>query len=139
MKRFIAILLLASSLLCGCNDSRRRNAFVENNDIRLQVGSTVHFRYDPLTCQMAFSRDRKEFRAQTDNTSDYYSVVLSDIPVQTGETVSANLTWTTETDILTRNDLSLEVLRIDGDRIWLWSSSGRIGVSIMVMDDSHAQ
>ncbi len=130
---------MASTLLCGCNDTRRRNAFVENNDIRLQVGSTVHFRYDPLTCQMAFSRDRKEFRAQTDNTSDYYSVVLSDIPVQTGETVSADLTWTTETDILTRNDLSLEVLKIDGDRIWLWSSSGRIGVSIVVMDDSTAQ
>lgn len=139
MKRFIAILLMTSTLLCGCNDTRRRNAFVENNDIRLQVGSTVHFRYDPLTCQMAFSRDRKEFRAQTDNTSDYYSVVLSDIPVQTGETVSADLTWTTETDILTRNDLSLEVLKIDGDRIWLWSSSGRIGVSIVVMDDSTAQ
>lgn len=139
MKRFIAILLLASTLLCGCNDTRRRNAFVENNDIRLQVGSTVHFRYDPLTCQMAFSRDRKEFRAQTDNTSDYYSVVLSDIPVQTGETVSADLTWTTETDILTRNDLSLEVLKIDGNRIWLWSSSGRIGVSIVVMNDSPAQ
>lgn len=132
MRKVLATILLFSLLACGCNDNRRRNAFVENNDIRLQVGSTVHFRYDPLKCQIAFSRDRKEFRAQTDNTSDYYSIVLSNIPVQTGETVTGDLTWTTETDILTRKDLSLEVLRIDGNRIWLWSSSGRIGVSLMI-------
>lgn len=136
MKKFLAILLLSTLMLSGCNDSRRRNAFVENNDIRLQVGSTVHFRYDPLTCQLAFSRDRKEFRAQTDNTSDYYSLVLSDIPVQAGETVSADLTWTTETDILTRNGLSLEVLKVEGNRIWMWSSSGRIGVSMVIPDDN---
>ena len=56
----------------GCDGlARRRNAFVENNDIRLQIGGTVQFRYDPLTCQLSFSRDRLEFRAQTDNTSDY--------------------------------------------------------------------
>ena len=132
--RKLAALVLAAVLLCGCDDSRRINAFVENNDIRLQVGSTVNFRYDPLECQLAFSRDRREFRAQTDNTSDYYSLKLSEIPVQTGQTVSADLTWTTETDILTRESLNLEVIRLEGDRIWMWSRSGRIGVSMMVLE-----
>ena len=127
MRRLAAFLAIAV-LLCGCNDTRRRNAFVENNDIRLQIGSTIQFRYDPLTCQLAFSRDRREFRAQTDNTSDYYSIVLSEIPANIGQRVSGDLTWTTETDILTRDDLDLEVLRIEGDQVWLWSSSGRTGV-----------
>lgn len=133
MRRLAAFLAIAV-LLCGCNDSRKRNAFVENNDIRLQIGSTIQFRYDPLTCQLAFSRDRREFRAQTDNTSDYYSIVLSEIPANIGQRVSGNLTWTTETDILTRNDLDLEVLRIEGDQVWLWSSSGRTGVMIKLLE-----
>lgn len=133
MRRLAAFLAIAV-LLCGCNDSRKRNAFVENNDIRLQIGSTLQFRYDPLTCQLAFSRDRREFRAQTDNTSDYYSIVLSEIPANIGQRVSGNLTWTTETDILTRDDLDLEVLRIEGDQVWLWSSSGRTGVMIKLLE-----
>lgn len=132
--RKLAALVLAAVLLCGCDDSRRINAFVENNDIRLQVGSTVNFRYDPLECQLAFSRDRREFRAQTDNTSDYYSIVFSEIPSQHGQHVSADLTWTTPMDILTRDNLSLEVVRIEGDMVWLWSSSGRIGVSIKLLE-----
>ena len=133
MRRLAAFLAIAVPL-CGCNDSRKRNAFVENNDIRLQIGSTIQFRYDPLTCQLAFSRDRREFRAQTDNTSDYYSIVLSEIPANIGQRVSGNLTWTTETDILTRDDLDLEVLRIEGDQVWLWSSSGRTGVMIKLLE-----
>ena len=133
MRRLAAFLAIAV-LLCGCNDSRKRNAFVENNDIRLHIGSTIQFRYDPLTCQLAFSRDRREFRAQTDNTSDYYSIVLSEIPANIGQRVSGDLTWTTETDILTRDDLDLEVLRIEGDQVWLWSSSGRTGVMIKLLE-----
>lgn len=133
MRKFAAI-SACLLLLCACNETRRINAFVENNDIRLQVGSTVHFRYDPLTCQLSFSRDRKEFRAQTDNTSDYYSVVFTEIPSETGQTVGADLTWTTETDILTRKNLTLEVIKTEGEKIWLWSSSGRIGLSIMLLE-----
>ena len=120
--------------ISGCNESWRMNAFVENNDIRLQVGGTVHFTYDELTCQMAFSRDNLEFRVQTDNTSDYYSLTLSEIPVEVGQSVSGDLVWTTQTSILTRNNLSLEVIKMEGDMIWFWSSSGRIGVSIKVLE-----
>lgn len=135
MKRLFTILAFIALMMLGaCDDSRIRNAFVENNDIRLQVGGTVHFRYDPLTCQISFSRDRREFRAQTDNTSDYYSIVLSEIPANIGQRVSGDLTWTTETDILTRDDLDLEVLRIEGDQVWLWSSSGRTGVMIKLLE-----
>lgn len=130
----LAVFFSLFMVISGCNDSWRINAFVENNDIRLQVGSTVHFTYDELTCQMAFSRDRLEFRAQTDNTSDYYSLTLSEIPVEVGQSVSGDLVWTTETSILTRNELSLEVIKMEGDMIWFWSSSGKIGVSIKILE-----
>lgn len=128
------LLCMLTLILCSCGGQRRINAFKENDEIRLQVGSNVQFRYDPLKCQMAFSRSQMEFRAHTDNMSDFYIVQLSSIPVNEGEKVSAKLIWTTATDVLTRNNLTLEAVRIEGDKIWLWSDSGRIGVSILTLE-----
>lgn len=104
-------------LCCSCGRQRRVNAFMEHDELRLQVAGKVQFRYDELNCQLSFSRDRNEFRAQTDNTSDFYTVRLNFIPTQVGETVTADLSWTTDTDILHRKNLTLEVVRIEGDRL----------------------
>ena len=132
--RHILLILSALVLLCGCSDKRMRIAFSESEEIRLMVGGTVPFTFDPNTCQLAFSRDRKEFRAHTDNMSDFYAVRFTEIPSTLGQTVTADLTWTTERDVLTRKNLTLEVVRIEGDQFWLWSNSGRIGLSIRVLE-----
>ncbi len=132
--RKITIVLAALALLTGCDRARERNAFVESGEIRLQVGNAVQFRYDPLKCQMTFNRERKEFRAQTDNVSDYYVAKLSEIPTFEGQTLSADLSWTTTTDVLKRKNLALEVVKIEGEKIWLWSDSGRIGLSVLVLE-----
>ena len=132
--RKIIIALAALALLTGCDRTRERNAFVESGEIRLQVGSAVQFRYDPLKCQMTFNREHREFRAQTDNVSDYYVAKLSEIPTSEGQTLSADLCWTTATDVLKRKNLALEVVKIEGGKIWLWSDSGRIGLSVVVLE-----
>ena len=128
------LIMMILLLCCSCGRQRRVNAFMEHDELRLQVAGKVQFRYDELNCQLSFSRDRNEFRAQTDNTSDFYTVRLNFIPTQVGETVTADLSWTTDTDILHRKNLTLEVVRIEGDKIWLWSDSGRIGVSLRVLE-----
>ena len=132
--RGILTLLAALALLCGCDSRRERSSFIESDEIRLQVGRAVQFRYDPLKCQMSFNRERREFRAQTDNVSDYYVATLSEIPVSEGQTLTADLSWTTETDVLNRKNLALEVVKIEGEKIWLWSDSGHIGLSVVVLE-----
>ena len=132
------VFLLASaailSVLAGCSDQRMRSAFSENDEIRLMVGGSIPFTYEPNTCQLSFSRDRKEFRAHTDNMSDFYAVTFTELPATLGQTVTADLTWTTERDVLTRKNLTLEVVRIEGDQFWLWSNSGRIGLCIRILE-----
>lgn len=132
--RTLFLLFLGVLLLGGCSDERMRNAFVENDELRLMVGGSVPFTYEPNTCQLAFSRDRREFRACTDNMSDFYVVSLSYIPTELGDRLSADLVWTTERDVLTRKNLTLEVVRIEGDQFWLWSDSGRIGLGIRILE-----
>lgn len=126
--------LLCVLLLSACSDQRMQDAFTENEGVRLMVGRDIPFTYDPATCQLAFSRDLKEFRAHTDNMSDFYAVRFTELPTIQGQTVTADLTWTTERDVLTRKNLTLEVVRIEGDQFWLWSNSGRIGLCIRILE-----
>ena len=136
LRSALPLLLVAAILpvLAGCSDKRMRSAFSENDEIRLMVGGSIPFTYEPNTCQLSFSRDRKEFRAHTDNMSDFYAVSFRELPSSLGQTVTADLTWTTERDVLTRKNLTLEVVRIEGDQLWLWSNSGRIGLCIRILE-----
>ena len=130
----LAPVLLALLCFAACSDLRVRGAFLEHPEVCLMVGSDLPFVYDPLNCQLAFSRDRKEFRAHTDNMSDFFVATLSDIPVAGGQRILADLVWTTSREVLTRKNLTLEVVRIEGDQFWLWSNSGRIGLCIRILE-----
>ena len=134
MRRLSVILLLSLLALTGCQDERLRSAFCENEGVRLLVGGSIAFSYEPNTCQLAFSRDLREFRAYTDTMSDFFVASFSQIPVTLGQRMTANLTWTTEREVLTRKNLTLEVVRLEGDMVWLWSDAGRIGLTVRVLE-----
>ena len=134
MKRTALILLGAVLLLCGCQEERLLSAFSARDGIRLQIGGEEQLAYDPLTCQLAYNPDRREFRVHTDSMSDFFFVTLSSIPVEDGEEVRGNLVYTTRSDIVRKNNITLKAVRLEGDRIWLWSQSGRIGVEIQILD-----
>ena len=130
----LPLLLLSALLLAGCSGKRMRGAFEEGDELRLMVGGQVVFTYEPNTCQLAFSRAGKEFRAHTDNMSDFYVVDFSDIPTHVGQSLTADLVWTTEREVLTRKNLTLTVVRSEGDQFWLWSNAGRIGLVVRILE-----
>lgn len=134
MRRLGVILLLCLMALTGCQDERQRAAFCENEGVRLLVGGSIAFSYEPNTCQLAFSREMREFRAYTDTMSDFFVASFSQIPVTLGQRMTANLTWTTEREVLTRKNLTLEVVRLEGDMVWLWSDAGRIGLTVRILE-----
>ena len=134
MRRFSIILLLSLLALTGCQDERQRAAFCENEGVRLLVGGSIAFSYEPNTCQLAFSRDRREFRAFTDSMSDFFVATFSRVPSELGQRLTASLTWTTEREVLTRKNLTLEVVRLEGDMVWLWSDAGRIGLTVRILE-----
>ena len=133
MKRFLPILLLL--VLCSCQDRTRfSSAFAARDEIRLQVGGEEQMCYDPMTCQLGFNPDTREFRVHTDNMSDYFSVTLSRIPSKSDEQVSGTLVYTTHDDVVTKKNITLKAIRLEGDRIWLWNQTGRIGLEIQVLE-----
>ena len=134
MRRPYILLLLSALLLAGCAGNRMRDAFEDGDELRLMVGGQVVFTYEPNTCQLAFSRAQKEFRAHTDNMSDFFVVDFSDIPANEGQSLTADLVWTTEREVLTRKNLTLTVVRSEGDQFWLWSNTGRIGLVVRILE-----
>jgi len=134
MRRIALILLGAALILCGCQEDRLISAFSARDQIRLQVGGEEKMSYDPLSCQLAYNPVTREFRVHSDNMSDFFYLVLSAIPSGDDETVKGSLVYTTRTDIVRKNNVTLKAVRLEGDKIWLWSQSGQIGVEIQVLD-----
>ncbi len=133
MKKAV-LYLLAALLLCSCSDDRFITPFVSGDGIRLVENSKTLFSYDPNTCQMSFNRDKCEFRVHTDNMSDFYTITLSSIPQREGQEVRGTLVWTTSSDIYTKRNVTFSAEKLEGDKIWLWTSNGHIGLVVRILD-----
>ena len=93
------------------------------------------FRYNPLTCQYSFNRQKAAFSIFTDSASDYITAVLSELPSEKGQKVSGELSWTTERDIKTQKISVLKVVKTAEDgTVWLWNSTEKIGLCVRIAD-----
>lgn len=133
MRKFRSILIAALSLLSfvSCHDKGYEEAFLLDYNVCLRRNSVVVFYYDPLTCQLACNASRNEYRAFTDNMSDYFNMTLSSAPREEGETVRGSLEWTTSNNIQYLTDLDFKVEKMDSEgRIWLWNKDQKLFVVI---------
>lgn len=129
MKNFIFV-FVAALLLCGCSDRMFTPEFLLDDSVRIESGKYV-FSYNPLTCQMAFNRGRKEFRVHTDSMSDYFRLVLDRFPTGENEEVTATLLeWTTGTGTNTRKNVTLKAVKLEGDTIWLWYADESVRMTV---------
>lgn len=124
------ILVTAAALLCSCNKVKVDQDFLDSDDLSLVVdGRTVHS-YDPLTWQVSYNRDRREFRVFSDTMSDYYMLSCSELPTEVGQEIQCSLKWS-GSSIVTKSGLKFRVEKISQGKIWLWCRKSKIAVSVM--------
>lgn len=121
-----AALLLSSSCIRHELDPR----FIESDEIRLIMSGKEIFTYDPLSCQMAYYNSRHEFRAFTDNMSDYFTLRLSSFPSTLNQEVSGEIIWNTEKSSGTLNNTAFKAVRLEGGKLWLWNATAGIAVVV---------
>ena len=132
---YLAVLVLAAALFSSCSGNKVDPEFVATSDFSLKVKDDMIFKYDPLTCQVAFNREKGEFRVHTDNMSDYYCLTLKFVPTGEGQKVKGDITWTNRSDVVTKSDLAFVVKKVDRNgKMWLWCRKERIGAVIQVLD-----
>lgn len=134
MKRLIQILLTSILLVTSCGDPNEMTNFSDTDAVRLEVAGITQFVYDPMNCQMAFNRERGEFRVSTDTMSDYFIVRLSEIPTQTEQEVTGDVIWTTATDVMNKKGITLKLIKVQGDRLWFWNANFRIGAEVRILE-----
>lgn len=130
----IFLTLLVSTLFSAACSSEDISPFTESDTVRMETGNFVVLSYDPLKCQMAFNREKCEFRVNTDEMSDWFIVSLSEIPVYEGQIVSARLSWTTENDMAEKNNVAFTTMKLEGNTIWLWNSQQNIKLALRLLN-----
>ena len=132
-----AVLAVTAGLLvCGCDPHGMSvEQFSSTEKISLQVKGSVMLEYSPERHQLGFNPGKCEFRVHDDNMADYFILTCRTMPTAVGQTVTADLVYTTADDVATRRELEFEVTDMDeGDgRIWLWCSKAKIGIVVMAM------
>ena len=123
-KSILLLLILCSSILVCCTDYTYTPEFLTDSTIRLEVGKKKIFTFTTSDCQYAYNTDRCEFRAHTDNMSDYFIFKLSSIPSYEGEVVQGiKVEWTERNGMNSiKKNIALQTVKLEDDTIWLWDS-----------------
>lgn len=132
MKHWEVILALVLAALAGCRTETLSEEFIEDRTPRMEIKGYTTFLYDPLKCQIGFNQDKCEFRVHTDNMSDFFIVRLSEMPSSENQILDGTAQWTTGDDLHNKKT-SFSVLKMDGDRIWLWSAESSIAVVVQIL------
>ena len=130
---YIAALLALRVLPVGCEPQTVYTPeFLTDSTLRMEVGKQEILTYNPITCQTALNLHRCEFRMHTDNMSEYFIIRFSSMPSEEGESVTVeSLVWTNPSGTdQTRKNITLEVVKLEGDIAWLWNSRESIRMTV---------
>ena len=130
---YIAALLALLVLPVGCEPQTVYTPeFLTDSTLRMEVGKQEILTYNPITCQTALNLHRCEFRMHTDNMSEYFIIRFSSMPSEEGESVTVeSLVWTNPSGTdQTRKNITLEVVKREGDIAWLWNSRESIRMTV---------
>lgn len=133
MNRFACMFLfLLSMTLAGCVGYEVDELLMHKEGVSLIVRGEIVLDYDSNKGQMSYNSKRGEYRVMDDEMAHYFvfrcDADLSDI----GQEVTADLKYTTASDVKTETSLTFKVERIEPSKgmFWLWCNSKKIGVVV---------
>ncbi len=134
----VLALLLPLLSATSCEEAHLNEAdFVTTvTKVSLIVGGKTLMEYDESSDQMAWREKDLQFRLMDDSLNDFFVVTLSTLPSEMGETLQAEVLYTTDTDIKTVSG-TFNASKISsnslGQMIWLWNSSADLAVIVQTL------
>lgn len=134
MKRYLKIAcgLMFSMLLMGCPNnnvdeiSKAQQDFLNQTQYGVYADGSVTFAFDESSCQIAYNAARRSVRLQKDDMSAYVIVTLDSTPV-----LDATVTVDVQGVGITKaNNVDMNVVKTDGDKVWLWDNKNKTGYVI---------
>lgn len=125
---YIMAMMLAAT---ACIDNTLDQVLLVREDISLSIREQVLMSFDENTCQLGYNSARNEYRVYDENLANWYILRCSAQPTSEGQTVKADLEYTTEKDVKSLTDLELSVEKTSSDGlVWLWNKERKIGIII---------
>ncbi len=129
MKKLIYLLILTG--LASCNPYDVDEILIPREDISLTIKGTEHFSYDPVTCQASQNVRENEYRYFDDMMSQWLTVKCSESPVNEGQELTADISWTGSRRAESMSGLEFTVEKTGDDgKIWMWCKKKSVGIVI---------
>lgn len=136
-RHFIMTAFTATGLLlcgggCSCDRESLQASFRDSDGMSLRLDGKTVLQYDAKKWQYTSNLSTNEFRVHTDNMSDYWAVQCGSLPQSVGQHVTCTVSYTDDENTNTLRSLDMEVLRVEGEKVWLWSQDKSLGVVVAV-------
>ncbi len=127
------ILIIMTLILClsGCRIYDVEEILLQREDISLTIKGAEILSYRHETFQTGHNAQRNEFRVFDDNVGNWFVLTCRERPSTEGQTLKADLEWTSTSATKTKSGLSFSVEKTDSQgHIWLWCEDEAIGVIV---------
>lgn len=132
--RIILALMAVAVLSCACVRTTSMSTLMADETVRLEIDGEKVFVYKSADCQLSYNAQRGEFRAMTDTMLDFFCLTLDTVPTRVGEKAVASMTWSSDMGERSRNEITLEAVRIKGDIIWLCDRSQHTAAVVRILE-----
>lgn len=135
MKRII-IIFTAVLATVGCNPYDIDEILLQRDDISLTVKGELVFSYDPADCQLGQNEENGSFRVFDDKLGNWFILDCRTSPDTEGQSLKADLEYTSPTDTKKLNGLTFTVEKMDRNgHVWLWNDERKIGAIVRKLKD----
>lgn len=124
----ILYFFLAALLLSSCSSEKMEREFASDSEVKLCCQGKEILRYNREEFQLMFNSANSEFALISDNASQYYRLTLSSLPDREGQEIVGDIEWASENSYESKKNITFNVTKIEGYKIWLWNSESRTGV-----------
>ncbi len=134
MKRIIIFTAVLAAV--GCNPYDIDEILLQRDDISLTVKGELVFSYDPADCQLGQNEESGSFRVFDDKLGNWFILNCRTTPDTEGQSLKADLEYTSQTDTKKLNGLTFMVKKTDRNGyVWLWNDERKIGVIVRKIKD----
>lgn len=132
MKKFALYILAFAALVLAhsCSPYKVEEILISRDDVSLTVEGVPVFIYNEDKCQLSYNNDRNEYRAMTDDMTDYFLLKAHQKLTSIDQQFTADLTYTTAGTANTLNDLTFKIEKISNESglVWVWCKDNAIGI-----------
>ena len=134
MKKFALYILAfaAIALLHSCSPYKIDEILISRNDVSLTIEGVPVFVFNDDKCQVAFNTERNEYRAMTDDMTDYFILKANQKLTDVDQQFTADLIYTTSGSANKLENLTFTIEKISKESglVWVWCKDNAIGAVV---------